>query len=954
MKRLNRLTLKYIGRNKLRTAMTIFAISLSSFVIFSIFTIGLSIDYSKKRTEYEATGPYDAVYVLNVDSALKLNSIMQGTEEGESKTSDYPKLSKTVFMSGGAVSAYVSDYSYFGKNFLIEGEYPKTPDEVIISEDRAEHPDKYLVSGTDVECLKVGDSIEFKEEVIVGMSLDTFNEKMEQLHLDIERRAYDKYKDDPKYKDIFERLDREHPDLSGLIGGVIPYADDSDSHLIEDFWEQHCKTITVTRRIVGIYDDAKASKIYRRFETIGIDHREYSSLGYVDINTLNESLTIDDILTDIYRSEYGSEEKVFTWYDSDKREVFSNTVIAEVTFEDKDDLEGQAALLGELLGTDAIMNDKAVAAFNPKDAIASYDTLTRTAVMMVIAAVFAGIIMVIVRNAFNISVNERERDYGMFRIIGLTRKQIIKIILLEALIVGVIGILVGIIFGIFFDKEIFSYLNGHDLGNEMLHTILSGVGKLYFRFSWAALGYTVVYMAIIVGYSMVSPVEKLYRLSPITVLQSKGEIDVKQAQKEQRHKSSRRKRIKSYPVWYGFKNMRVRSNRLMLLIISMGICISLAFAVGCSLSTIISTEYNNQNTPSIVVVARRSAGDNRLSKEDVNRILNDISGKKGFGRAGVFSKKVLYPKCDTETGEYLMLDGPLNIYGMSDEYYKLVEELYGGADLSQEKDTINVMLIAGSGSSGREKLPETGDTVVIAGVKLHISGIINGAAYEALTNKRFPADQRFYPIDQEYYMLFDLDRNEGDFTDKLIEDDEAFMTDSISEYSLYIHTDLEQDDGSIQRYLSDNDYLYSDRSFNYRKMRFAKQLINIAIMVILLIITINLINIRSSEIYQRRKEFSLLRNIGFSKKDIRKSVISEGICVSIYSVIFGMITGLAVAYAITKEVYKGSGISGRFDDSFMEARFSIDWSSLLAAGLVTFGINAIVGAIMLKLLKNEK
>ena len=59
-----------------------------------------------------------------MDSALKLNSIMQGTEEGESKTSDYPKLSKTVFMSGGAVSAYVSDYSYFGKNFLIEGEYP--------------------------------------------------------------------------------------------------------------------------------------------------------------------------------------------------------------------------------------------------------------------------------------------------------------------------------------------------------------------------------------------------------------------------------------------------------------------------------------------------------------------------------------------------------------------------------------------------------------------------------------------------------------------------------------------------------------------------------------------------------------------------------------------------------------------------------------------------------------
>ena len=109
MNRLNDLTFKYIGKNKLRTAMTIFTIIISTFVIFSIFCIGFSIDYSKKLSEYEATGSYDAVYVLDDSSAEKLYRASQG------KTDDIPNLGKLFFLSQQGAVRTVSDFSFFDK-----------------------------------------------------------------------------------------------------------------------------------------------------------------------------------------------------------------------------------------------------------------------------------------------------------------------------------------------------------------------------------------------------------------------------------------------------------------------------------------------------------------------------------------------------------------------------------------------------------------------------------------------------------------------------------------------------------------------------------------------------------------------------------------------------------------------------------------------------------------------
>ena len=66
-------------------------------------------------------------------------------------------------------------------------------------------------------------------------------------------------------------------------------------------------------------------------------------------------------------------------------------------------------------------------------------TLIITISIVVIATI------VVIYNAFQISVVERTRQFGLLRSIGATRKQIRQIVLREATFLAVIGIPIGII-----------------------------------------------------------------------------------------------------------------------------------------------------------------------------------------------------------------------------------------------------------------------------------------------------------------------------------------------------------------------------------------------------------------------------------------------------------------------------------------------------------------------------
>ena len=69
-------------------------------------------------------------------------------------------------------------------------------------------------------------------------------------------------------------------------------------------------------------------------------------------------------------------------------------------------------------------------------------------------------------NTMTMNVLERTRELGMLRSLGMTRWQVTKMILAEALLIGVIGGGLGLLFGLFQSRVVISTVNstaGYDL-----------------------------------------------------------------------------------------------------------------------------------------------------------------------------------------------------------------------------------------------------------------------------------------------------------------------------------------------------------------------------------------------------------------------------------------------------------------------------------------------------------
>ena len=79
--------------------------------------------------------------------------------------------------------------------------------------------------------------------------------------------------------------------------------------------------------------------------------------------------------------------------------------------------------------------------------------------ILVILVIFSVIFIIILYNAFLITINERKREYAILNSLGGTEGQILKMLFLEGIILGIIGILIGGFISIFCANIILNLLN---------------------------------------------------------------------------------------------------------------------------------------------------------------------------------------------------------------------------------------------------------------------------------------------------------------------------------------------------------------------------------------------------------------------------------------------------------------------------------------------------------------
>ncbi len=126
--------------------------------------------------------------------------------------------------------------------------------------------------------------------------------------------------------------------------------------------------------------------------------------------------------------------------------------------------------------------------------------------------------IIVIYNSFAISVMERKKEFGLLSSIGATKKQIKKSVFYEALVVGVIGIVFGILGAYIGIGTVILIIN--NLISDMLEYKLHLVTNPLFIII------PVIFMIIVIGVSAFIPSRRASKVSPIEAIRQNDDIKI--------------------------------------------------------------------------------------------------------------------------------------------------------------------------------------------------------------------------------------------------------------------------------------------------------------------------------------------------------------------------------------------------------------------------------------------
>lgn len=126
--------------------------------------------------------------------------------------------------------------------------------------------------------------------------------------------------------------------------------------------------------------------------------------------------------------------------------------------------------------------------------------------------------IIVIYNSFAISVMERKKEFGLLSSIGATKKQIKKSVFYEALVVGVIGIVFGILGAYIGIGTVILIIN--NLISDMLEYKLHLVTNPLFVII------PVIFMIIVIGVSAFIPSRRASKVSPIEAIRQNDDIKI--------------------------------------------------------------------------------------------------------------------------------------------------------------------------------------------------------------------------------------------------------------------------------------------------------------------------------------------------------------------------------------------------------------------------------------------
>ena len=552
-----------------------------------------------------------------------------------------------------------------------------------------------------------------------------------------------------------------------------------------------------------------------------------------------------------------------------------------------------------------------------------------------VAGVVIGIIILtsvfVIKNSFDIANQEKKKMYGMLSSIGATSKQIKKNVLHEGFILGLIGIPLGILSGIFADYILVIIINYIGNFNDV---------KFVFSISIWPVILSIILGVVTIYLSVVRAAKKSSKIAPIEAIRNNNEIKINS------------KKIKSSKIvdkLFGvggdiaYKNLKRNKKRNRTTIIS----IVISVAVFISLSSFLSygfkltNQYYQDANYDIQLYLRDT------NEEESKKIINDIIKMDNVSRYSIIRSMSMifdYKKYYNEDVlEYFggVKDLSLRIMSVGEEEFEriLKENKISDTNFDYKGLLIDKNIFYQESSKNYKEV-----NLLDLNKFKTVTGSINNKDLNIEILKRIDNSlMGFQKVYSETPTIIVSD----EFYDYIVSNYNVNATDS---RSLYIKSsDCEKLESLIKEYLLDeniNNYSLFNIETEAKAQRSLITLVAIFlygfIIVISLIGVTNIINTISTNMNLRRREFAMLKSIGMTKNEFNKMINLESIMYSTKALIIGIPLGLLGSFAIYKAFANGSDYG-----------FIFPWQAILIAIFVVYILVSLIMYFALRKTKSE-
>ena len=526
---------------------------------------------------------------------------------------------------------------------------------------------------------------------------------------------------------------------------------------------------------------------------------------------------------------------------------------------------------------------------------------------MVVAFIIIVTSIYCIKNSFEISVSEKVRLYGMLSGIGATQKQLRKHVRIEARILGLIGIPIGLVCGAFASYVLIQ------ITNYLLHDMLQF--SLQFVISPAAILAGILLGIVTLNLSALKSARQAGRISPIAAIRNQEELKLK----------ARAVKIPGYvsKLWgiggvISYKNIKRNRRKYRTTVVSIVICTITFIATNYFMSMIfdtLGTVKGNESCNMTLVC------DDQVDGKRVHSVLDGLDNLEEYqlvtflcGDAEMescpYSKEYLQYLKKNQIDETQIFNY-VELVILEDERFEEYAKSCGLSDVKKQAILCNDIRIEGYGQIPKY---ENAEEVTIA----HLD--YGNAEY----------DQDGKPIEDTIQRIQDTFTLVGSTNERLfgfkngtnailfVRESAFWQTkiyENVGKENLYteIHMrsskadDLQQnleDIGAQDASIFGKEMYVDNQDARNRQERSLYLLLGIFaygfITVIALIGVTNIINTLGTSVELRAREFATLRSVGMTNQQFMRMVRLESIFTSAKSLLIGCALGGALSFAIWK------------------------------------------------------